>query len=314
MTVSVVLAVYNGEKILGRQLDSIREQTVSPDEVLICDDCSTDQTVGSVAEYINYYHLQGWKIYRNEENYGWKHNFIDGIKRASGDIIFLCDQDDYWYPEKIEEMKKAMGEKKEIFLLACDYDVLYEEGSIKAKVYRKSKEERNGTIGRYTFRSRFFMNPNPGCTYALRKEFAQEAADRWFSSAPHDEFLWLLAAIQDGAFFYNKVLMDFIRGPENASDIRYKDIAMQKKNLDYIMKMLTCMEDYAADHKQVSADHLKKVLHAKVWCNKRKKLLETRNPLRWLAMLPYWKYYNSVPNCLSDLYLVFFGSFKRQRK
>ena len=45
---------------------------------------------------------------------------------------------------------------------------------------------------------------------------------------------------------------------------------------------------------------------------KRMKLMETRNPLRWVLMFRDWKYYNSKKNCLSDLYLVLFGSFRKK--
>ncbi len=312
MTVSVVLAVYNGVKVLKRQMDSLQKQTLIPDEVLILDDCSTDNSAEYINQYIQENGLYNWKVFRNEYNLGWKGNFIEGIKKATGDIIFLCDQDDIWYPDKIKDMTEAMDGKEEILLLACDYHVVYKDGAIKAKVYRKTKNERQGAVSQYEFKTRFFMNPNPGCTYAVRKRFVQEVINDWFSTAPHDEYLWLMAALQNGAYFRNKVLMDFVRGDENASDIKYKDILMQIENLNYIQTVLDKMENYAIRSPRVSGEHLKKVRKAKTWCRKRIKLMETRNPIRWIALMPYWGYYNSAQNCMGDLYLVIFGSFKRR--
>lgn len=74
-TVSVVMATYNGEKYIETQLASIRSQTHQPDEVLICDDGSTDATVALVAAFIDRYQLHNWTVEVNPHNLGWKRNF-----------------------------------------------------------------------------------------------------------------------------------------------------------------------------------------------------------------------------------------------
>ena len=72
MRVSVVLCCYNGEKYIKEQLDSLKTQTRQPDEVLIIDDCSKDNTVKIVEEYIKSNDLKSWKMIRNGQNKGWK--------------------------------------------------------------------------------------------------------------------------------------------------------------------------------------------------------------------------------------------------
>ena len=73
------------------------------------------------------------------------------------------------------------------------------------------------------------------------------------------------------------------------------------------------MQSFAAEHPEhVPQVCSKELASAQIWCKKRQKLMETRNPLRWLAMMPYWGYYNSWKNCLSDLWLVVFGAFRRK--
>ena len=62
--VSVVMATYNGTKYLDKQLCSIRDQTLRPDEVIICDDGSTDQTVELVEQFIKENRLENWSITR----------------------------------------------------------------------------------------------------------------------------------------------------------------------------------------------------------------------------------------------------------
>ena len=310
--ISVVMACYNGEKKIQVLLDSLRNQTCQPGEVLLRDDCSTDGTVSVVQAYIDQHRLSGWKQTENHQNLGWKRNFFQGMLQAGGDLIFLCDQDDEWEPDKIWVMAEVMCHNPQISLLACDYALQYTTGSVPMKRYRKKKCERNGEIARYQFTSRFFQNPSPGCTYVLRGAFLDQVKDYWFPEAPHDEVLWLMAALEDGAWFLNRNLMTIHRGSDNASDVKYKDIPLQQENLKYISDMLKSMERYVSDHPAtVSAEKRKEIARAVVWCRKRQRLMERRNPLLWASMWHYWKYYNSFRNCLSDLYLVLFGSFSR---
>lgn len=108
MNISIVISSYNGSSHIIEQLDSIRNQTRTPDEVLICDDCSTDSTPEIVNKYIKIHSLNNWRIVINQENKGWKRNFIDGIEKSTGDLIFTCDQDDIWRTDKLEIMENIM--------------------------------------------------------------------------------------------------------------------------------------------------------------------------------------------------------------
>ncbi len=119
--ISVVLASYNGAEFIIEQLDSIREQTMKPDEVIIADDFSTDGTFEICRKYIGDNNLKGWIVYRNSENMGVSQNFREALMKSTGDYIFTCDQDDIWIPDKISAMSTAMNEHPEIFLLASNY-------------------------------------------------------------------------------------------------------------------------------------------------------------------------------------------------
>ena len=102
--ISLIMSTYNGAEYIVEQLDSIRLQSRTADEVIICDDCSTDNTVAILQDYVSYYSLSAWKIKRNNENKGWKRNFRELLQEAQGEIIFPCDQDDIWQLDKIERM------------------------------------------------------------------------------------------------------------------------------------------------------------------------------------------------------------------
>jgi glycosyltransferase involved in cell wall biosynthesis len=97
--ISICLATYNGEKYLKEQLDSLVNQTIRPYEVIVQDDCSTDNTVEIVKQYTEKLNL---KIYVNEVNLGFTKNFESVLQKATGDFIAPCDQDDVWDGNKLE--------------------------------------------------------------------------------------------------------------------------------------------------------------------------------------------------------------------
>ena len=75
MKISLIMAVYNGEKYLIKQLQSINNQTNKIDEVILIDDCSKDRSVEIVEEFIKENQLDNWKLIINNENLGYKNNF-----------------------------------------------------------------------------------------------------------------------------------------------------------------------------------------------------------------------------------------------
>ena len=81
-TVSVVMATYNGEKYIYEQLESLKSQNYKIDEVVICDDCSTDNTKKIVLEFIRDNNLTWWHFIQNNENYGYAKNFINAVKKS----------------------------------------------------------------------------------------------------------------------------------------------------------------------------------------------------------------------------------------
>lgn len=121
MRVSVALATYNGEKYILEQLNSIFNQTLKPDEVIISDDHSTDKTKEIVGEYIKLHGLKSWRLIDNERNSGVTDNFINAICQTSGDILFLCDQDDIWENQKIQAMVSAFDSDTSCVISAIRY-------------------------------------------------------------------------------------------------------------------------------------------------------------------------------------------------
>jgi len=107
---SVVLATFNGERYLPAQLQSLVAQTLPPAEIIICDDGSSDGTL-EIAETFAKSSAIKTTVFQNARRLGYGENFLQAAKRASEDYISFCDQDDIWYPNKIErsivELKRS---------------------------------------------------------------------------------------------------------------------------------------------------------------------------------------------------------------
>jgi len=96
--VSVVIATYNGEKYIQDQLCSILNQIDESTEIIISDNGSTDNTL----QIINRFKDHRIKLVYNHDKKGSTYNFEHAILQASGEIIFLSDQDDVWLENKFK--------------------------------------------------------------------------------------------------------------------------------------------------------------------------------------------------------------------
>lgn len=106
MRLSVVLCTYNGATYLRPQLDSLLAQTLLPDEILIHDDGSTDDTLAIAREYAA--RLPFIRIISHSGPHGINPNFFAALRAAQGNYIGICDQDDLWEPTKLEKQMAAL--------------------------------------------------------------------------------------------------------------------------------------------------------------------------------------------------------------
>jgi glycosyltransferase involved in cell wall biosynthesis len=100
MKFSIALATYNGARFLPEQIDSYLSQTRPPDEVVICDDQSEDQTLDIISRFRTRSPFPV-RIEQNPQRLGINGNFERAVGLCDGDVIFLSDQDDIWGPEKL---------------------------------------------------------------------------------------------------------------------------------------------------------------------------------------------------------------------
>src|ERR1700760_33370 len=99
------MATYNGGKYLGEQLRSLAEQTVLPDELVICDDQSSDSTAAVVESFAASSPFPV-RFIRNEQRLGYYENFMKAAGLCTSEYIAFCDQDDVWLSEKLAVAQK----------------------------------------------------------------------------------------------------------------------------------------------------------------------------------------------------------------
>ncbi|MBG0792635.1 glycosyltransferase [Methylocystis sp. H62] len=116
MKISIAMATFNGANYVRHQLESFTRQTRLPDELIICDDCSTDETTTIISKFAKAAPFNVTLI-KNEANLGYNKNFPKAISECSGDLIFISDQDDIWLPEKISYMETVAASRSSNQLL-----------------------------------------------------------------------------------------------------------------------------------------------------------------------------------------------------
>ncbi|MBQ3543884.1 MAG: glycosyltransferase [Lachnospiraceae bacterium] len=198
--VSVVISTYNGEKYIEEQLESVLKQTMQPDEVIISDDASNDQTVLIVEDFIKKNKLENWVIIKNRENKGWMKNFFDLLCKASGDIVFMCDQDDVWIQDKIEVMFNNMIAQPDILCLSGKYISMDDKGNI----FQKTDEISHNFIEKVKYSKKFFQKSYLGCTLAVSRKLLETYRALEWDFWGHDAICSHMALMMDGMYILNK--------------------------------------------------------------------------------------------------------------
>lgn len=221
--ISLVMSTYNGQNYIEQQLESIRIQTLSPEEVIIRDDCSSDGTVNVIKEYIKKNNLN-WKFESNHTNIGYKENFYRGVYQTSGDFIFLCDQDDIWNPEKIEIMVNVLKKHPEIWTLNCGVELINEDNKRLEYACEKGWQNANFLFAPVPLPMlQFFELPyilrhniTPGCAMVIDRRTRDGFLKLYDYGLPHDWYMNIIASANNGCAFLNQDLLFYRRHSLNA--------------------------------------------------------------------------------------------------
>jgi glycosyltransferase involved in cell wall biosynthesis len=210
-TISIALCTHNGGKFIGEQLQSIQDQTLKPNEIIICDDDSSDETVAIIKQFSEVLPI---KFYQNSPALGTVKNFEYAIDKCSSDFIYLSDQDDFWLPNKIEKLANYLETHSNhdvVFSNAALVDERLEPLNLTMweKIRFEDEEISLWQQGK-ALDVLLISNRVTGCTVAMRKSFAQKAIPFPTHIHPnfiHDGWIALLASLTNQIGFINESLV-----------------------------------------------------------------------------------------------------------
>ena len=312
MTVSVAIAAYNGEKYIKEQLISILNQSGTVDEVIICDDKSTDDTVKICKDFIEQNGLDNWFVFENEVNKGYCHNFYGAIDKCKGDVIFLADQDDKWRENKVERMIKTLKENKDIYVLSSRYDVIDSFGNVienSGITYLGDKFD--GSIEYLDFNSFIGCSYIRGFSLCFKKEIKEKLKPLDFKSLlSHDWYICMLGTLLSKTAVLNEKLGFYRYHFDNVSlsDMTRKtflgDREKRKTGLiesieghSYLLEFDLSEKDRKQTEKFVKLE------------KKRLKFLNNKNFFLWLSLIAYINVYKRYYKSLKGGIRVWLGDF-----
>lgn len=205
--ISVCMATYNGEQFISEQISSILAQLSSGDELVISDDCSSDETIAIVKSFSD----PRIKIFENRDRVGYSANFQRCLEKCDGDIIFLSDQDDVWFPNKVvrclEEIKKS-----DLLVHNC----LLVDGHLKGEGldYFTLKKVRRGFL--YNLLSIRYL----GCCMVFKKRLLGAALPIPIKEGviTHDSWITLISELKYKTTLLDEPLMYYRRHGNNTSN------------------------------------------------------------------------------------------------
>jgi glycosyltransferase involved in cell wall biosynthesis len=196
---SVAMAVYNGEKFLQQQIDSIIEQLGASDELVISVDPSDDNSKEVALEYAKDSRVRVF----DGPGRGAIKNFENALRHVKGEYIFLSDQDDVWDKNKISEMLSALAGQN-VYAAVHDAYVTDEDLKIISETFFEISFY-PGII------KNIIKNRYIGCCMAFKREVLQHALPFPGNLPMHDQWIGIIARKLGEVVFVPKPLIYYRR-------------------------------------------------------------------------------------------------------
>jgi hypothetical protein len=226
--ISVALCTYNGAAYLRQQLDSISRQTRLPDQVLIRDDGSKDETVPIAKQWASEVPF-AVQVEVNPQNLGPSRNFARAIQDVQGDLIALSDQDDVWMPDKLEKIERYFSADpvaEALFTNAWVVDeALNRCGLLSEAVKFQSAAVQREIAAGSIVRRLSFRNIATGATMALRARLREKVfplPERLPLHVLHDGWIAVAAAVRGTLRFLDLPLILYRQHPAQTAGLEQK--------------------------------------------------------------------------------------------
>ena len=242
MRISIALCTYRGERFIREQLESILRQTRPPDELVLTDDASDDATTAVVLGMLDRFRELGVDVtlLTNEQTLGVTANFERCVTHTTGDLIFLCDQDDVWHPDKLAVMAAELQARDDLLLLFTDARLIDARGTARPHTLFDAIEltprERRSLKRGAAFEVMMRRNVVTGATTAFRRELLTSAVP-FGSEWVHDEWLAVIAAATGSVGVIDIATIDYRQHETNQIGARRRsrfELARRLRQPNYV--------------------------------------------------------------------------------
>lgn len=301
MKISVAMATYNGSKYINEQIKSICMQSHPVDELIIVDDKSKDSTVKIIKDLIKKYSNIQIQVIENSENLGYIENFRKALRFCNGDYIFLCDQDDIWMPNKVEEMISVLEINPKIKVLGSSFSFIDGNGNDMQFHDKKNTSNHNmidrkiinNDIVQMKTEDLIFHNYCQGCALVINKEIAEEFIRVDNKKIPHDWQISLLGSINNGTYFYNKPL--FYYRIHNNNTLGVNDNLSPKEKMNVNIRISAAKEVLECVRLVEILTGDKNIHQLDMFLSKNIEMMENKSTVRLIfQMIIFNKYYSKL--------------------
>jgi len=317
--VSIALCSYNGARYLQEQLDSFAVQSRLPDELVICDDRSLDETVEVIKAFASKAPFPV-RLTINEQNLGSTKNFEKAIDLCKGDVILLSDQDDVWREDKIMRFEIAFVSAPSVGAVFSDAEVVDEHlrplGYHLWESIRFSPAQQKRFIGGKSVEVLLKHNVVTGATFAFRGSFRDlvlPIPGCW----QHDGWIALLIAASAGLSIIDEPLVKYRQHSKNQIGAiklgfseRLAGAQMESpstfiKYVDQLMAVRGRLLKFGQTaNKGVNGKLESKLLHLQARGNlPQQRLYRLPKVIKEFLTLRYFLYSNGGPSIARDLFL-----------
>jgi len=221
MKISVCMATYNGAQFVVRQLDTVLKQLGPDDEVIVIDDRSKDNTV----QVIEKTYGSKVQVHINKTNLGAIKSFEKAISFATGDILFLCDQDDLWEDNKVQVVLKAFEEEEAELVI---HDAVVVDGNL--EVLNQSWNNYNHNNINQGILGNILKNAYTGAFMAFKKELVSVILPFPTEIEMHDQWIALVCMMKKKKIvFIDQPLMKYVRHGGNVTGMKKRSLLTQLK-------------------------------------------------------------------------------------
>lgn len=285
--ISVIMAVYNGNKYIKEQLESIMEQSKKVNEIVIIDDCSTKKCCDIITEVLSNSDCRV-KYIEHSVNRGYAQTFFEALNISEGDYIFFADQDDIWIKNKVMVCMDVMMKHPEITCLSSLNIIIDGMGNI----IRKEKK-----VNKYLFKpsceeliNRKYIRPGMSIVITRKLKNQIDLMDT-SKYEMHDRLIEYIAALHDGFYILGEYLTDYRIHDSNTSGINLSHFSLRSNKqaridqIDKEVRYLDQIFSYAKENEEI-------INGCKEHFAMRRKLLEEGNMFKYIIYsLKYAKSY-----------------------